>query len=135
MTTRNPVAIALSALFLGVGSAAALESLGIWLAWLPSIQQWGDKLVFWTWAIGAVMSGVLTWVFSGGVEPTWRRAALAVTSGFGAWGAGGLGFFISMQSMMFTSAIMSQGLIPAYGVAGLVVAFISFRVSRKHRVA
>lgn len=135
MSQPNRVAIALSGLFLGVGVGGAIESLCTWLAWRESFQSFGDRLVFVGWGVGAVSAFVLTWTFSRGVEETWRRAALAVTSAFGAWGAGGLGFWISMQSMMFMNPIVSQGLVPAYFVAALVMAFVSYRIARKHRAA
>lgn len=134
MTAPNRVAIALSGLFLGVGSAAAFEAFCVWLAWRESLQSVGHNIVFWSWAIAAAGSAFITWRFTLGVDEVWRRAALAVTSGFGAWGAGGLAYAVSMASLMYTNPIVAEGLVPGYFLAGLAVAWFSFRVSRKHRV-
>lgn len=133
MPVPRPVAIALSGLFLGVGIAASFEAFCVWLAWRESLQSVGHRIVFWSWAIGAAGSGFITWRFTNGIDEVWRRAALAVTSAFGAWGAGGLSYAISMASLMYTNVIIAEGLVPAYFLAGLAVAWFSLRVSRKHR--
>lgn len=138
MTQPNRVMIALTSIFTGVGAGGAVTGVANWVAW----QGWsigqvlGDpaNLVFLSWVIGAGLSGYLCWRQSPAITETWRRAAMAVTAGMGAVGAGGLAHLVGMESQM-TVGWLGTVMLPAYVLVLVAIGVISSRMNQKHRSA
>lgn len=138
MAEPNRVMIALTSIFTGVGAGGAVTGAANWVAW----QGWsilsvlGDpaNTVFLSWAIGAGLSGYLCWRQSPAIAETWRRAAMAVTAGMGAIGAGGLAHLVGMESQM-TASWVGTVMLPAYVLLLVAVAVFAWWMNQKYRSA
>jgi hypothetical protein len=138
MTQPNRVAIALSSIFAGAAAGAAVATFCVWLSWRgwSFLGVFGDprNIVFAAnFVLSPLTAFVLCWRLSPAIDETWRRAAMAVTSAFGAFAAGWAAFPISMLSLMMANPILSNGLMPGYFLLMVVILVVALRIARRHR--
>ena len=140
MTQPNRVAIALSTIIAGAATGAAVATVFVWLSWKEwsFLSVFGDprNLVFVGNFVFAPLTGFLiAWPRLSSMPETWRRAAMSVTTAFGALGGAWGAFPVSMIAMMIMNPFASQALVPGYFVLMAGIGYVALRFSKKYRTA
>ena len=138
MTQPNRVAHVVTSILAAAAGGAAAGTVFTWLSWTgwPILAALGDprNLVFaGNFVIGPAVGAWLAWSLGRGVEETWRRAAITVTGGLGAFGGSWAAFPVSMYALMVSSDFLTKALVPGYFFLNLIIWFFTFRMARKQQ--